>query len=304
MQTSRRQFIRQTSATALGMSLLSHPVFSWEKKKPLVGLQLYSVREDMKKDPLGTLQQLAAMGYKHVEHANYQQRKFYGWTAREFKKILNDLGMKMPSGHTSLLKEHWNEAGKDFTDAWKRTIDDAAAAGQELVISPWLEKELYKTADDLKRFMEVFNLSGKLCKAAGMRFGYHNHDFEFSVKLGEKTVYDIIIENTDPALVVQQLDTGNLYHTGARAQEIIRKYPGRFISLHVKDEIKTEKGEQGSLYESTILGNGVVGVEELLKLALKTGGTRHLIVEQESYQEKTPLESMKENLRVIKNWGY
>ena len=158
--------------------------------------------------------------------------------------------------------------------------------------------------DDLKRYMEVFNKSGELCKKSGMKFGYHNHDFEFSQKLNEKKVFDIILENTDPKLVVQQLDIGNMYHAGGIAADIIKQYPGRFQSLHVKDEIKSDKGEMGGGYESTILGTGVVPVKDILKLAMKSGGTVHLIVEQESYQGKTPLDCVKEDLNIMKGWGY
>jgi sugar phosphate isomerase/epimerase len=176
--------------------------------------------------------------------------------------------------------------------------------GQEVVISPSLNESMRKTADDLKRYMEIFNKSGELCKKSGMKFGYHNHDFEFSTKLGDKTIYELILEYTDPKLVVQQLDTGNMYHTGARAQDWLKKYPGRFRSMHVKDEIKTDKGEQGSQYESCIQDKGIVNIKEVLELGEKVGGTKHFIIEQESYQGRLPLECMKINLFIMKTWGY
>lgn len=133
-----------------------------------------------------------------------------------------------------------------------------------------------------------------------MRFGYHNHNFEFTETLNGKKVYDIILDNTDPLLVVQQLDMGNLYGTGADAYEIIQKHPGRFVSLHVKDEIKTANGA----YESTILGTGVANTKAITDLGKRSGGTLHFIIEQESYQGKTPIECAKEDLRVMKQWGY
>ena len=103
MYQSRRAFIRSSALAAAGLSLFNSDVFATSAKKgELTGIQLYSIRTDMGKDPLGTLQKLAAMGYKHVEHANYINRKFYGWTATEFKKILGDRGMTMPSGHTGM----------------------------------------------------------------------------------------------------------------------------------------------------------------------------------------------------------
>jgi sugar phosphate isomerase/epimerase len=305
MSSSRRAFIKKSAFFAAGATLLRYDLLAAAKKsKYLTGVQLYSIRDDMQKDPLGTLKQLAAMGYKYVEHANYVNRKFYGYTATEFRKVLNDLGLKMPSGHTVLGRPHWDESKKDFTDAWKYTIEDAAIMGQKYVISPWLDDSYRKTHDDLKRYMEVFNKSGELCKKSGMQYGYHNHDFEFSQKLGDHTVYDIILQNTDPALVIQQLDIGNMYNGGAKAMDWLQKYPGRFASMHVKDEIKSEKGEMGGHYESTVLGNGVIGVKEVIDYGKKMGGTIHFIIEQESYQSKTPLQSVKEDLVMMKKWGY
>src|SRR5687768_6973864 len=288
MHTSRRKFLKQ-SATALAgtMVLSSQPLFAFQKQKELVGIQLYSVRDEMKKDPLGTLKQIASIGYKHVEHANYVDRKFYGYSPAEFKKILNDLGLKMPSGHTVLAPKHWDAAKNDFTDEWKYTVEDAAVLEQRYVISPWLDQTWRNSKDELKRYMEVFNKSGELCKKSGMKFGYHNHDFEFSQKLDNELVYDIILQNTDPSLVAQQLDIGNMYNAGAKALDIMNKYPGRFESMHVKDEIKSSGNEK---YESTILGKGVIPVKEIIDLGRKSGGTIHFIIEQESYQGKTPLE--------------
>ena len=128
------------------------------------------------------------------------------------------------------------------------------------------------------------------------------HDFEFSQKLNDQTVYDIILKNTDPNLVIQQLDIGNLYNGGAKAIDIVRRYPGRFQSMHVKDEIQATSGNEK--FESTLLGKGIVGVKEVIDLGKKSGGTIHFIIEQESYQGKSALETCKDNLAVMKSWGY
>lgn len=306
MSTTRRAFIQKTAFALAGSVFVKNELFAAATAKSITGVQLYSVRDEMKKDPLGTLKALADMGYRYVEHANYVNRKFYGYTAPEFKKVLDDHGLKMPSGHTVMGKDHWDASKKQFTDAWKYTVDDAATCGQELVISPWLDAGLRKTYDDMLAYMDVFNKSGELCKKAGMRFGYHNHNFEFTETLNGKKVYDIILDHTDPSLVVQQLDMGNLYGTGADAYQIIQKHPGRFVSLHVKDEIKVRKGEEimTGNYESTILGTGVANTKAVTDLGKKSGGTLHFIIEQESYQGKTPLECVKEDLAVMKRWGY
>lgn len=136
-----------------------------------------------------------------------------------------------------------------------------------------------------------------------MQFGYHNHDFEFNTMLDGMRLYDIILKETDPELVIQQMDIGNMYGTGGRALELLKQYPGRFPSLHVKDEIKSDLGSMGG-YESTILGTGVIPVKEVLELSKKMVSTAHLIIEQESYQGKTPLECVEEDLQIMKKWGY
>jgi sugar phosphate isomerase/epimerase len=152
--------------------------------------------------------------------------------------------------------------------------------------------------------MDVFNKSGELCKKSGMKFGYHNHDFEFNTQLDGKRLYDLILQNTDPNLVIQQMDIGNMYGAGGRPLDLIKQYPGRFASMHVKDEIKTgNAGEMGG-YESTVLGAGVMQVKKVIAAARKSGGTIDFIVEQESYQDKTPLASAKEDYDMMKKWGY
>lgn len=305
MPTSRRTFLKNSSIAIAASSFLPGHIFGQNKKQELVGIQLYSIRDDMKTDPLGSLKQLVAMGYKNVEHANYVEGKFYGYSPSEFKKVLDDLGLKMPSGHTVMSAKDWDENKKDFTDKWKKTVEDAAILGQQYVVSPWLDESLRKNYDDLVRFLQLFNKCGELCKKSGMKFGYHNHDFEFMYSLNNKLIYDIILANTDPSLVAQQLDIGNMYGAGGRAEQIIAKHPGRFELLHVKDEIKADKkGEMAGGYESTVLGKGVIPVKQILDLAKKSGGTTQFIIEQESYQGKTPIECAKEDLAMMKNWGY
>jgi sugar phosphate isomerase/epimerase len=301
MHTSRRSFIKKSSFAIVGSALFSNELLAAYKAKTLTGIQLYSVRDDMTRDAMGTLKQLAAMGYKNVEHANYVNRKFYGYTPQEFKKILGDLGLYMPSGHTVLAKQHWDESKNDFTDAWKYTVDDAAVLGQQFVISPWLDASLRKNADDFKRFMNVFNKSGELCKKQGMKFGYHNHDFEFNEQIDGINLYDFIMQQTDPAVVIHQLDIGNLYNGGANAMDVLKKHANRIVSMHVKDEVKASSGNER--YESAVLGKGIVNVKDVIDYARKHG-TKHFIIEQESYQGKGPIECAKEDLGIMKSWGY
>lgn len=307
MKLSRRKFIRNSSLSMAGVMFLPKNILesSFLKSSHILGLQLYSVRDDMKNDPSGTLKQLADMGYKNVEHANYVDGKFYGYTPVEFKKLLDGLGLKMPSGHTVMSADDYDKTKNDFTDKWKQTIEDAATVGQHYVISPWLDESLRENYDDLVGFLDLFNKCGALCQKSGLKFGYHNHDFEFKYSLNGKKIYDIILEKTDPKLVIQQLDIGNMYGAGGRALDIIKQHPGRFESIHVKDEIKSPgKGEMNDGYESTVLGKGILPVKKILDLAKKIGGTTEFIIEQESYQGKTPIECAKEDLLAMRGWGY
>lgn len=306
MQNSRRKFIQNSGLALLGIGLAPNSLWSksvYADAKIKIGIQLYTVRDTMFKDPLGTLTALSKMGYQYVEHANYANRKFYGYTPIEFKKILTDLGMQMPSGHTVMNTKHWDATKKDFTDIWKQTIDDAATLGQAYVISPWMDEKVRTSYDALMHQLELFNLSGELCQKSGMRFGYHNHNFEFVEKVNGQLIYDIILKETDPELVIHQLDFGNMYGIGARGMDWIKKYPGRFASVHVKDEIKVAVGEMNDGHDSTILGNGVVDPKAVSLLAKAIGGTHHFIIEQESYQGIAPLECARINLERIKTWG-
>lgn len=306
MNTSRRKFLKQGTFALAGATLLSNRLLAaTAAQNEILGIQLYSIRDDMKKDPSGTLKQLAGMGYKYVEHANYVNGKFYGYAPAEFKKLLDDLGLKMPSGHTVMGKNHWDDAKNDFTDQWKQTVADAAIVGQQYVISPWLDESMRSNMSDFKRYMDVFNKCGELCQKSGMKFGYHNHNFEFSSKLDGVRLYDLILKNTDPNLVAQQLDMGNMYEAGGIAMDIAKQYPGRFELMHVKDEIKSKTpGEMGGGYESTILGKGVIPVKEVIDFGRNKGGTKLFIIEQESYQDKTPLACVKDDLQIMKGWGY
>jgi sugar phosphate isomerase/epimerase len=292
MKTSRRTFIQNSALLLAGSTLLSKTALAFSNPSEIVGIQLYSVRDDMKKDPLGTLTQLAQMGYKYVEHANYVDRKFYGYTPAEFKKILDGLGLKMPCGHTVMGKNHWDAVKGDFADSWKYTVEDAAFMGQKYVISPWMDGSMRKTYDDMMGYLEVFNKCGELCQKSGMKFGYHNHWAEFTEELNGSKLFDIMMRTLDVNKVVMQLDIGNMYIGGAKALDVIGQYPGKFELIHVKDEIAVDTKEK---FESAILGKGIIPVKEVLDICRKTGGTKVFIIEQESYQGRTPLSCVKED---------
>ena len=323
MSYNRRAFLKNTSLALTGAALLPHALQAATGRTAATGLdaaraaaearpaatrlaiQLYTIRDDMRADPLGTLKQLSAMGYRHVEHANYINRRFYGYEAGAFRKVLDDLGLTMPSGHTELKEsDHWDASRQDFTDVWKQTLEDAKIAGQDYVICPWLDESLRGDYDRLSRWLEVFNKSGALCKSQGLQFGYHNHDFEFKDRLRGKTLYDIILAGTDARLVAQQLDIGNMLGGGAKPMDVLRQYPGRFALMHVKDLIPaTGKGEMNDPYESTILGQGILDTKTVVRAAV-AAGTTQLTIEQESYQGRKPLDDTRKDLEVMRHWGF
>ena len=300
MQASRRTFIKNTALFAAGASLMPKSLFALPKKAERLGLQLYTVRDAMHADPAGTLKKIADAGYKNIEHANYADRKFYGYTVTDFKKLLADTGLNMISGHVILTAKYWDASKNDFTDTWKYAVSDAAEAGQQYLISPWLDDNLLHDESAFKAFMQVLNKSGELCKKNGLTFGYHNHNFEFTNKFGDLPLYDVMLNNTDPSLVAQQLDIGNMFAAGASPMDYIMKYPGRFELIHVKDVIRKDDGK----YENTLLGKGIVPLGDILKAARKTGGTSQFIIEQEEYQGMDPVLCSKLDLETMNKWGY
>ena len=303
MNTSRRIFIKNSSLTIAGVSLLPE-LFQQKSSNVILAVQLYSVRDDMKKDPAGTLKKLANIGYKYVEHAGYENRKFYGYAISDFKKLLGDTGLKMDSGHSSLGSGQWDKSANDFTDEWKYTIEDAAAVGMKYVISPGVDESLCKSMDDFKHYLDMFNKSGELCKRSGIHFAFHNESYEFNHNLEGKSIYDLILQRTDKNLVAQQMDIGNMYEPGGRALFFLKKYPGRFKLLHVKDEMKNNKpAENGNVYVNTVLGKGVLDVKEIIDYA-RNSGTEYFIIEQEQYQDKTPLDCADIDYKKMKGWGF
>lgn len=303
MPLSRRSFIKNSSLTIAGVSFLPG-ILKERNPGVIVGIQLYTVRDDMKKDPEGTLKKLAAIGYKYVEAAGYADRKFYGYSIPDFKKLLKATGLKMESGHSFLGSEQWDKSTNDFTDEWKHSIEDAAAVGMKYLISPGVDEGLCKTMDSFRHYMNMFDKTGELCKKSGIHFAFHNEDYEFNHRLDGKLIYDLILQTTNKNLVWQQMDIGNMYEPGGRALHFLKEYPGRFFSMHVKDEMKRDSpGPDGKLYENTVLGKGVMPVKEIIDYARKTG-TRYFIIEQEDYQDKTPLECAAADLKKMKSWGF
>jgi sugar phosphate isomerase/epimerase len=246
-----------------------------------VGIQLYSVRKEMLADAAGTLKMLAKIGYTEIESAKSEKGNYYGLKPGEIKNICNDLGIKLVSGHVQI------------DGGWQQSIDDAAAAGQSYLICSVLPSN-GQTADNYEHCAAIFLKAGEDCKKANLSFGYHNHATEFEKNHGQ-TLYDILLDNTDPELVKMEMDLGWVIASGADPHYYFNKYPGRFPLWHLKDMNKKAK-------QSTEFGKGDVNIGLLLKNPKKSG-LKHFFVEQEEYTNNA-FESAKYDFDYLKKLNY
>ncbi len=260
---------------------------SASKGKKDIGLQLYSLRADIKKDYDNTIKKAGEMGYTSVEAAGYGNGKFYGKTPEEFKKSVEDAGMKVLSSHMNrpLTKEELQT--KDFSKAlawWDEAIAAHKAAGMKYMVMPYLKRP--DTMKDLQTYCEYFNEVGKRAAAAGISFGYHNHAHEFEKVEGKAVMLNYMLENTDPKYVFFELDVYWAVRGQVSPVELFQKYPGRFRLLHIKDH--KELGQSGMVGFDAIFNN------------IKTAGAENIIVEVERYNY-TPFESVKRSYDYLNN---
>lgn len=286
----RKEFIRLTGATTAGMALATmagNSILSslWEddmKKIKSFGLQLWTMRDTLPKDPKGVLKQVAACGYKHVESFEGPQGMFWGMKNTEFKQYISDLGMTMYSSHFG------------GEDGFEKKVEDAAKIGMKYLTMAW--EGPGKTIDDYKRYAEAFNKKGEICKKNGLRFVFHNHDFTFRPLEGQ-LAQDILINNTDASLVDFEMDIYWVVAAGQDPEAWFKKYPNRFRLCHVKDRCKNPVADNGK--NSIELGLGTIDFAKVLHTA-KENGMQYFIVEQEAYPNGTPAEAIKADADYMK----
>ena len=277
---TRRDFLKASGALALGAFLLPH--HSQAAKVPSnVGIQLYTVRKEMMADAVGTLKQLAKLGYKELESARSEKGHYYGLSASEIKKVTKDLGMTLRSGHVHIDKD------------WQKTVDEAAESGQQYLICSSLPSQ-GQTVSNYQRVADMFTKAAEACKKANLVFGYHNHEYEFE-KADGKILYDILLDETDPNLVKMELDLGWVVVTGNDPVKYFEKYPGRFPLWHLKDMHKTKE-------ESTEFGKGRINIARMFQNAKKSG-MKYFFVEQEEYAG-APMASVKHNIDYLKKLNF
>jgi sugar phosphate isomerase/epimerase len=275
---NRRTFIESSLATVALTSLPARALADTHQIA-YVGVQLYTVRDDMKKDLPGTIARVAGIGYKEVEFAGY-----FNHPPAEIRGILDKNRISAPSCHVpyDAVQNHLPE-----------TIDAAHIIGHTYIVCPWIDESLRKAPDGWKRIADSFNQIGANTKKAGIQFGYHNHTFEFvpDANLGGKLPYDYLLENTDKDLVKMEMDLCWISVTGHDPVSYFERYPGRFPLVHVKDvkeipKVAPEKANEflDTTFEKKVMtepGSGVIDWPRIFAHS-DQAGIQHYFVEHDS----------------------
>ncbi len=277
---NRRKFLNRSALGLASMAAARAPrsLFANPYGKP-IGLQLYTLRDDLQKNMQGTLKQVADIGIKEVELYD-----LYGMAPAEFRKILDGDGLTAPSGHYMTKNLHGN---------WEQDIDNAKIIGMKYMVNAILQPEERKTFDDWKRLADLFNKAGEQTRKAGIQYCYHNHDFEFQ-KYGNTTAYEFLLKTLDPKFVQFEMDCFWVTHAGEDPVAYFRKYPGRFPLLHIKDmkdhpAPSHEMDARMGLFAP--VGHGTIDWKRIFAAA-PTGGMKHFFIEQD-YCEQPPLEAVR-----------
>jgi sugar phosphate isomerase/epimerase len=282
---TRRDFLRQSSLLTASL-FISKEEWFFESQK--IGLQLYTLRNEMGKDAKGTLAKVAAQGYKTVETFGYGNGKWFGMNAAELRAELKSLGLTTPSGHTFpasvFLQNGWEEK-------WKPAVADAKAVGQEYIVIPWMEEQYRTDINNFKKMAAVLNKAAEICKQAGIKLAYHNHDFEFAPLAGTNG-FDVLLKETDPKLVFFEMDIYWVSKAGKDPLAFFSKYPGRFAMWHVKDMDNTPQKN------FTEVGSGVINFKKIFTYA-KQSGMKYFFVEQDQCPG-APLDSTAKSIAYLK----
>ena len=263
---NRRSFLATLGVAALGCATGSPaPAAAFRagtagsRKLNRVGLQLYTVRDAAAKDRPGTLARVAEIGYRDVEFAGY-----HGRPPQEIRDLLTRYGLRSPSSHIPIAEVRGN---------WQKALEDAKVIGHEYVTIPWLGDSDRGTIDSWKRTASLFNQAAFQAKGAGLKFAYHNHDFEFRT-VGGLVPFDVLLAETDPNLVTFEMDIYWVVRAGRDPLEYLRRYPTRFSMLHAKDAGPAPK------LEMVDVGKGTIDFRTILAEGMKAG-VQHVFVEHD-----------------------
>jgi len=283
--SSRRIFIKQASLASTALFINKS---AWFARPDLIGIQLYTLRDEAKKDVKGTIAKIAEVGYNSVEVFNYSNGKFFDLSPEDFAAIFKQNNLKTPSGHYSMP----NFLIKGDEDELKRTVADAVKMSHDFFTIPYLTDNMRTSLDDYKRLAERLNKAGEVVKNAGMRLAYHNHDFEFKDWGEGKTGFSIFQKETDPALVNFEVDIYWISKAGLDPVQFIQANSSRIRMWHVKDMDNTPEKT------FTEVGSGVINYKEIFKLR-KGSNLEYFFVEQD--KTKIPVyESIAKSFQYLK----
>lgn len=303
---SRRDFLRVSAAGALGAIVLSQygcktggkpaPVKSLaEYAAQGIGLQLYTIRDAMAADVVGSLKRVADTGYKFLELAGYADRKFYGYEPADFKKLVNDMGMEILSSHTQV------EAEGITLDNAKIMAEDHAKLAVKYCLQPWVVPEARTTIASYQKMCADWNKVGGIMKENGIQFGYHNHNFEFDTVEGKVPFYDVFMVELDKELVTIELDLFWTTKAGQNPVEIFKKYPGRFQLFHMKDMWTNEAPffTTDGVKDFAPVGAGVLNFKPILE-ARDIAGMKYLVVEEDLSRDGDPFADIQTSITNLK----
>ncbi|NQU52048.1 MAG: sugar phosphate isomerase/epimerase [Bacteroidetes bacterium] len=292
----RREFLKISAAGTLGALALGSfactSAATTDRKSFGVGLQLYTIRDAMTADVIGTLQKVSDLGYKNLELANYAGGKFYGYVPTEFKKIVNDMGMDIISSHTSV------EAEGITMESAKKMADDHAILDVKYCVQPWVE-EVDRNIESYKRMIGDWNEVGKIMKSVGIQFGYHNHNFEFNNIDGIVPYYDIFMPEMDADLITMEIDMYWVTKAGQDPVEMFNKYPGRFQLFHFKDMAEKSAPFYDVIKDDiTSVGAGLIDFKRIYE-ARETAGMKYMFVEDDNQGNGKPFEAIETSIKNL-----
>lgn len=283
---TRRNFIINASLAATAVLALPSLAFTIDKKE--IGLQLYTLRDELPKDVKSTLEKVALSGYRTVETYGFSIKdQFWGLSPIELKKILDANGLKAVSGHYNLGS--FLEDGN--TTELKAAIEAAKVLNSEYLTIPWIDEPFRKNIEDYKKIATRLNEAGKMCAASGLKLAYHNHDFEFQ-KYDGITGYEILLKETDKDLVHFELDLYWVVRSGNDPLQLFAANQERFTMWHVKDMYKINKAL------NTEIGSGSINFKTIFKES-KRSGMKHFFVEQENNYNPNAFDSIKTSCGFI-----
>jgi len=301
---TKRDFLKKLSLLTVGGIAAASTASALDKNSPsssaaakkLIGLQIYSLGKELTDNVPAGMKKIAEIGYSTIELAGYGNRKMGQYEVTEYRKIVEESGLKITSSHVNPPERKYtkeNVAG--IAEFWKKAVEDHVKLGVSYLVQPGLPT--IETHDDAKLVCEVYNSAGEIAKAAGIKWGYHNHNMEFKRIMSDAekaqtpspsdffrpkgdVIYDLLITGTDPNLVLFEMDVYWTVMGQADPIEYFDKYPTRFPLLHIKDRL--------------VLGqSGMMNFENIFNKAFANGLSTYFVEIEKTKEGMTQFEGVK-----------